>query len=301
MQAPSKGNAAAPIIAPKEHESGVQLKDLFNYNRVRRPVSFFQLILLALYFPFGCLLVVLRVLILLPFAVLVGIIPSTLTTVNTGLLNLMALVCGIVVVVKNSEKLKVASQEPTVIVSNHLTNLDGFMMRLLMPVSVLIASKYRQLRVFTSYLSLLSPIFVDADHASVRENIQKHIQQNKGVPLFMFPEGGLTNGRVGLMVYQQFVFSLGTTILPLAMDVSTPLPIEFDTMSGTALTNWIWFFWRPYILVTIQVLTPQKIGENETAIQFANRVQRMTAEKVGLVATNFTYKDKVAFSKSKAH
>ena len=49
-------------------------------------------------------------------------------------------------------------------------------------------------------------------------------------PLLVFPEGSITNGRVGVMRFAQSAFGLGAPVTPLAIQLRTPLPLEADTI-----------------------------------------------------------------------
>lgn len=154
-------------------------------------------------------------------------------------------------------------------------------------------------QVLKPIFKLLNPIYVVDDRAQVRTQILTHVTSTRAfeAPLLVFSEvrrvrsrirgggvddhsltdcalqnsqGGLTNGRVGLLVFhkvrswllrcetvfispsfhfiplRQFIFSLGQPIVPVALRYSQPLvPINMDTLTSSATTNLLWFLFCP--------------------------------------------------------
>jgi len=53
-----------------------------------------------------------------------------------------------------------------------------------------------------------------------------------------------------------------------------------------------------FIRYTVELLPVQSIGESETPVQFAGRVQRLVASRLGIAATSYSFKDALALRQS---
>ena len=138
-------------------------------------------------------------------------------------------------------------------------------------------------------------------------------------PLLVFPEGSLTNGRVGLMRFAQTAFNLGVPVTPVAIRLRTPLPLEADTIWSPLAANVLWTLFQPWHSFELRVLdeveteadagaeaeakaeaeAPGKAGSelrDPVPARAARRVARSLAAELGLTATEWTTKDKAARS-----
>ena len=135
-------------------------------------------------------------------------------------------------------------------------------------------------------------------------------------PLLVFPEGSLTNGRIGLMRFAQTAFSLGVPVTPVAIRLRTPLPLEADTIWSPLAANVLWTLFQPWHSFDLRVLDEveteaEEVGAESEAkapgkagleprdpgpARAARRVARSLAAELGLAATEWTTKDKAARS-----
>jgi len=126
--------------------------------------------------------------------------------------------------------------------------------------------------------------------AQDRQVVLDHLSATKR-PLLFFPEGWDTNCKTGILLYQKFLFSLGKPIVPVALKVHIPfLPLSASMLGTSVLREVLWLFFYPCIIFNLTFMQPQSIQKGETEIQFARRVQCMTANTLGVVATEYTYK-----------
>lgn len=116
-------------------------------------------------------------------------------------------------------------------------------------------------------------------------------------PLLVFPEGSITNGRVGTMRFAQTAFGLGAPVLPCALRLSTPLPLEADTIWSPLAMNVLWTLFLPFHLFEVSVLGEVSCNVGEAACAAQDVAGRIAAE-LGLVATDWTTKDKAARSRA---
>ena len=119
-------------------------------------------------------------------------------------------------------------------------------------------------------------------------------------PLLVFPEGGLTTGRRGLLQFHKFLFSLGHVVQPISIRAhGGPLPINIDNNMGTTWGNILASPFSPGS-ATVTYLPPQRIKPGETPCSL-HRVMRLIAAHTGNIAASpFLYRDKRIYSKLKA-
>lgn len=124
-----------------------------------------------------------------------------------------------------------------------------------------------------------------------RKNVLNALEKSSKTLLF-FPEGWDTNTKTGLMVYQKFLFSLGKPILPVALRAWVPLiPVEPGVLGTSVLREVLWLFFYPVLVFDVKFLEPQQKRDGESDVEFAKRVQEMTAKELQICATNYSYKD----------
>jgi hypothetical protein len=143
-------------------------------------------------------------------------------------------------------------------------------------------------------------------------------------PLLFFPEGWDNTGRRGLLLYQRFLFSLDRPILPVSLSARVPfeLPLNLSILGTNVLKETCWLFFFPYVQFDLHFLPLQYRGrengsrsgggnisgksqtreggqkvkereeeEEENDIEFARRVQELTALYLKIVATNYSYRE----------
>lgn len=188
----------------------------------------------------------------------------------------------------------------SVIVSNHVSEMDGIACRTALgPLAIIVPPYYRNLIFCRAIIKELHPLYLDPKNPrAIRDKIQKHLASQrlvadpkKRLPILCFPEGALTSGK-GLLMYYRYMFSLGETVQPIALTVWRPLPIHLDTLCTPIFHNVIWFFLVPFQRWRLHILPAQRIEEGESPEQFAARVQALTAKHLGIFTTNYSKSDK---------
>src|SRR5690349_16867435 len=80
-------------------------------------------------------------------------------------------------------------------------------------------------------------------------------------PLLVFPEGWDTNGKVGLVQFQKFLFSIGVTIQPVSLQctvvgLSCALP---GVLGSSIVKEFLFMLFTPFYEYELSFLPPQVI------------------------------------------
>ena len=132
-------------------------------------------------------------------------------------------------------------------------------------------------------------------------------------PLLVFPEGSITNGRMGTMRFAQSAFALDAPVLPVAIKLNTPLPVEADTVWSPLASNVLWTLFQPWHAFVVTVLP--EVGPTTTtsrsrgaaggapksadgvAASVAHEVASRIAAELGIACTDWSTSDKAERSK----
>ena len=218
-----------------------------------------------------------------------------------------------------SEAAERALLNAQVLVANHVGQFDGLPIRTLTPCATLVRETYTHggasggwwARLLTKLLVAplvsvaFAPIAVptpasgaadEAEAASGRARVRAAMRSRKSAaPLLIFPEGSITNGRVGLLRFSQSAFTLGASVTPIALRLRVLLPLEADTIWSPLGANVLWTLFQPYHYYELTVLRP--IGDATTctpehAPALAADAAARIASTLGIVTTGWTTRDK---------
>jgi len=270
--------------------SKVSLESLFNYGRIKQPFSLAH-VAFFFYVPFGFVLLVVRLLLWTLLMLYLLVNPRT-RIVGPLLLKLST---GIISIYNGKEHLP-REDDPDaarVIVCNHVSDFDPFPIWLTVPnFHTLVAVHISKIPLVGRAYAALHAIYVDpAKKDSVREVVVDVLKKSK-YPVLVYPEGGLTSGKAGLLLYHKFVFSLNYKVLPIAMRVRDPWPIDLDYMNSSWAKNFFWFLFVPFHVYELNFLPAQEQHQNESDGDFANRIAKQTADFLGIEATHHSYSQK---------
>jgi len=128
------------------------------------------------------------------------------------------------------------------------------------------------------------------ERIKVRQDIVSKLQSSKR-PLVFFPEGWDTNGKVAILQFQKFLFSLGVPVIPAALRVYVPfVPIESNILGSHILREVFWSYFAPFTIFEIKFFDIEVKQDEESEIQFAKRVQTIIARELNLIASDYSYK-----------
>ncbi|KAH7827597.1 putative ancient ubiquitous protein 1 [Monocercomonoides exilis] len=281
------------------HPGEPPLETMFNKTRLHHPISIKNQVALLMWAPFGLVLACIRFVSLFVVAMpLLGVFHEF--DAEKYYWRYVMRLFGFVTHLKNRNYMGTAKEAP-IIVCNHVTDLDGIAFFPIVHTNKSINLTTVFLKPLVNWAKILHwPIRV-----VIRESdpTRKHLTREKlleafddekeeGRRLFILTEGATTNGQVGLLQYNRFVFSLNRGIQPMCLRINPHISINVDKPSKNMFPNLFWFFFCPYVTYEFTALPVQYIGEDETPEQFAHRVQKMTADKLQIACTSYSYKDK---------
>lgn len=217
------GRATVVLDVPTQ-QMLLPFSTMFQFERIKRPFHSGHLLLL-LYTPFGLVLLFIRTFLAFFLAALLPRVLSTDQLERMGLHTLFAVLSGTIVRVQDAHLLDPLAD---IMVANHISEFDAVALRKITPAYVLGYDFYKKMLFFRLLGDAIGLIYVpyasrNQGGAEGRDQVREIIMQrlsNKDKPLAAFPEGGLTNGRKGLLQYHKFLFSLGKTIQPLAIQAT---------------------------------------------------------------------------------
>jgi 1-acyl-sn-glycerol-3-phosphate acyltransferase len=306
-------------------QRALPLEALCSYTRLRPGVGWLGRAALALWAPAGVLLVLARLLAVL-CAALAFTLGARLAPGGTPAPRLCAAVLRVLCALLGLRVRLVSGRadelrEASVIVANHVSQLDAVPFRLASPCTTLLRETYgphapRPSGRIARFLALLprlflppilnacfSPIYVPTPEAAGDEGERARRERVRhaaaaatacGRPLLLFPEGSITNGRAGLMRFAQFAFSLEGAVRPVALRLRTALPLEADTVFAPLPINLLWSFFQPWQTFEVSVLPAlaRRVELGESAAEFAARAARCIAMSLGQEATPHCSADK---------
>ncbi|GFO35706.1 glycerol-3-phosphate acyltransferase 4 [Plakobranchus ocellatus] len=121
------------------------------------------------------------------------------------------------------------------------------------------------------------------DRTLVAKRLSSHIAGKNNLPILIFPEGTCINN-TSVMMFKKGSFEVSSIIYPVA--------IKYDPQFGDAFWNSSKHSWTQHLLqimtswalvCDVWYLPPMVRKENETAVDFANRVKSEIARQGGLV------------------
>ncbi|GAB4822962.1 hypothetical protein N2152v2_010008 [Parachlorella kessleri] len=120
------------------------------------------------------------------------------------------------------------------------------------------------------------------DRQLVQERMKAHVRNPDSAPLLIFPEGTCVNNEYCVM-FKRGAFDLGATVCPIAIKYNKIFVDAFWNSKRQSFTAHLFKIMRSWALVCdVHFLEPQTRRPDESAQQFAERVQRLIAERARL-------------------
>jgi 1-acyl-sn-glycerol-3-phosphate acyltransferase len=275
-------------------------------------------VVFLLYLPLGLVLLFLRIVVGFPVAGILSHI--TPTACSTCVFRSFACCCygncyryKTVLPFTEEELLieqELAGQAAPIMVANHTTEMDVLPIRSKGLLRIMGYDLYTKMKCLQfSPLKFLDIMYIKQtersegggkDRDAVRQQVIDGLAKKGAPPLLVFPEGGLTNGKNGLLQFHKFLFSLNHCVQPIVIEANGgPLPINIDNNMGTTWGNILYYAFQPWQTFTVTYLPPQKRRSNEDALDFARRVMELIGKTKGIAASPFLYRDKRIYSKMK--
>jgi hypothetical protein len=281
------------------------LQSLFNTGSHIFPYTLKNRLIIALYFPFGVVFLVFRFILLCTLFVVFLLLPTGYRLPSI-FYRLVTPIFGIItrIIDKRTKKPNYVGKVIHLVACNHCGCFDvfPFLAAGYDPYVLVDAAFFR-----SSFLARQFEKIVGAVHL-MREKETREIDREKVLKivdeggktgrktLLWFPEGWDSTGRVGLMLYQRFLFSLNKPVWPVALRTSIPvLPIESSLLGTSVMWEVIWLFFTPAVIFELTLMDPLERQDEETDIEFAKRTQLRTADELKIVATDFTFRHALSY------
>ncbi|XP_061439776.1 lipid droplet-regulating VLDL assembly factor AUP1 isoform X2 [Rhineura floridana] len=277
---PSPPPSAAPVEAGR----------LFDSHRL--PSDGLLLLSLLVYAPVGLCLLLLRLFVGLHVFLVSCALPDSAP--RRFVVRVMCSVLGLLV--RQSDP-RQRSLRARVYIANHVTPFDHNILHLL-------ASCNAPALNGTSGFICWSRGFLEVGGAESRaellESLKAYSSQGGNPPLLLFPEETTTNGRVGLLHFSSWPFSILDSIQPVALQVQRPF-VAVSVVGTSWVTELLWTFFVPFTIYQVRWLPMVCRPAEETREEFAQRVQQLLALELGVVSTHLTAADKAEHLKRLRH
>ncbi|ELT88373.1 hypothetical protein CAPTEDRAFT_172192 [Capitella teleta] len=121
------------------------------------------------------------------------------------------------------------------------------------------------------------------DRLAVARRLKEHVEDEKKLPILIFPEGTCINN-TSIMMFKKGSFEVGGVVYPAAIKYDSRFADPFWNSSKQSLSKHLLMILSSWALVCdVWYLPPVTQQPNETGLQFANRVKAVIAQQGGLV------------------
>lgn len=269
----------------------VSVERLFDLQRLPEK-SFLPWLFLLIYTPFGLCLLLLRLFIGIHVFLISCALPDSL--IRRFIVRVMSSVLGLLV--KQNDP-RLIERSVKVYICNHITPFDHNVVNLLTSCSTPMLGG---LPSFVCWARGFMEIAGVARKSELAETLNQYTSQESSVPLLLFPEEETTNGRIGLLKFCCWPFTVADIIQPVALFVKRPFLSE-TVADSSWIAELLWIFFMPFTVYQVRWLPAVSKNAEESHDQFADRVQKILAEELGVVPTSFTAADKAEYVKRMRH
>ncbi|XP_019864407.1 PREDICTED: ancient ubiquitous protein 1-like [Amphimedon queenslandica] len=249
-----------------------QLDGSLNVHRI--VFSSLYALLLIVYFPFGLLLFIVRVTMLLQAFIILSIIPTGVF--QRFLLRILFGVMGLVVVTKNWKRRNTAAR---MLIANKISKLDHIVLHLAMECTTislvdvpLFSSLFYHTHLKTESLNEIE----EALKKLPEFDVDVSIPDSAAIPYVAQPESIYTNGR-SLSQFNVWPFTVEDIVQPVALSWWRPIDIPFTTLDSSDFTDLCWTLFLPLTIVTMTVLPSVDADDGKGASDFAKKANKKMA------------------------
>ncbi|XP_026991046.1 lipid droplet-regulating VLDL assembly factor AUP1 [Tachysurus fulvidraco] len=267
------------------------IEQMFDFQRL--PSDGLILLLLLLYSPVGLCLTILRIFIGVHIFLVSCALPDSF--VRRFIVRVMCSVLGLHVKQNN---LRLRDKNVKLYVSNHVTHFDHNIINLLTSCHTPLLEGSSGFVCWARGFMELGTVI--GSRAELAQTLRGYCSVPEALPLLLFPEEDTTNGRAGLLKFSSWPFSVADAVQPVALRVKRPF-IAVNVTESSWLTELLWTFFVPFTVYQVRWLPSVQRQDEESHQEFANRVQEILANEIGVVSTQITKADKAEHIKRKRH
>ncbi|XP_067884802.1 lipid droplet-regulating VLDL assembly factor AUP1 isoform X3 [Heterodontus francisci] len=267
-----------------------RVEQLLDFRRL--PSDGFILALLVLYTPFGICLMLLRIFIGIHVFLVSSALPDGL--LRRIIVRAMCLILGMFVSQRDSRH---RDKNVKTYISNHITQFDHNILNFLTPCHTpLLEGQSGFVSWARGYLELG---WMD-NRTRLTEALRHYNSLEVTHTLLLFPEDETTNGKVGLLKFSSWPFTIDSTVQPVVLSVKRPF-VSVNVVESSWVTELLWMFFIPFTVYQVRWLPSMSQMDEESEEEFAVRVQEHLATELGVVSTQHTKSDKVEYLKRMKH
>lgn len=266
----------------------IEVENLVEKSRFPKTVN--ETLGIIAYFPFGVILVVLRVFIAIN-ALLLTVMLSNYPNIRRPLLKIMSGVLGLVVVEKENSSIK----NSRVLVSNYLSLFDHIALHLA-------TGSFAPTTVFSRpvglYFGLISTL--TNDNITTESTVLKQFLANDNEKtLLLFPEGASTNGKCALLRFSNVPALISDNLQPVVLTITRPsfANIKLSVLGSKNFTEIFWFFFVPFTKFEYKLLEVIQRSEDESNETLMSRVEIAISQELNISTSNITKNDKEDYKK----
>lgn len=266
----------------------IEVKNLVEKSRFPNTVN--ETLGIIAYFPFGVILVVLRVFIAIN-AILLTVLLSNYPNIRRPLLKVISGVLGLIVVEKENSSLK----NSRVLVSNYLSLFDHIALHLA-------TGSFTPTTVFNApvalYFGLVSTLTNDS--LTTESTVLKQFLANDNKKLLLlFPEGASTNGKCALLRFSNVPALISDNIQPVVLKITRPpfANINLSVLGSKNIAEIFWFFFVPFTKYEYKLLDVIQRSEDESNRTLMSRVEIAISQELNISTSNITKNDKDEYKK----
>eukprot|EP00811_Abedinium_folium_P002425 NODE_12223_length_1238_cov_2.344734.p1 GENE.NODE_12223_length_1238_cov_2.344734~~NODE_12223_length_1238_cov_2.344734.p1 ORF type:complete len:244 (-),score=59.02 NODE_12223_length_1238_cov_2.344734:282-1013(-) len=198
-----------------------------------------------------------------------------------------------------------ASRTPLV-VPNHISDFDACMIWAANPPGeqMLVVNDHWQpvIKVVQSLGWPITPIYTTGDRSDVKETLRVAIQDSQSSAhmkrVLLFAEGKTSSGLM-VMRFSAFAFTLGAPVVPIAMKIWNPWPLQMQCNGCSILRNLATLFFLPWVSYEVTILPEECNLEGLDGREFAEQVRARICKSLGVPPSELCAKDKEAFARQR--
>uniref|UniRef100_UPI00398EB422 lipid droplet-regulating VLDL assembly factor AUP1 isoform X2 n=1 Tax=Pristiophorus japonicus TaxID=55135 RepID=UPI00398EB422 len=267
-----------------------RVEQLLDFRRL--PADGFILALLVLYTPFGICLMLLRIFIGIHVFLVSSALPDNL--LRRVIVRSMCSILGMFVSQNDPRQ---RDKNVKTFISNHITQFDHNIMSLLTPCHTpLLDGQSGFVSWARGYLELG---WMD-NRTRLAEALRQYSSMEAMRTLLLFPEEETTNGKLGLLKFSSWPFTVDSTVQPVVLTAKRPF-ISVSVVESSWVAELLWMFFIPFTVYQVRWLPSMSQMDEESEEEFAVRVQEHLATELGVVSTPHTKSDKVEYLKRMKH
>ncbi|XP_065454452.1 lipid droplet-regulating VLDL assembly factor AUP1 isoform X4 [Chrysemys picta bellii] len=233
------------------------------FDAHRFPSDGFLLLALLLYAPVGLCLLLLRLFIGIHVFLVSCALPDSL--LRRFIVRVMCSVLGLFV--RQSDP-HLRDANVRVYIANHVTHFDHSVINLLTSCNTPALNGTPGFICWSRGFMELGAV---GSRAELVDSLKVYSSHGGNPPLLLFPEEAATNGRVGLLRFSSWPFSILDVIQPVALQVQRPL-IAVSVADSSWITELLWTFFVPF---TVYQLLAVELGVVSTRLTAADKAEHM--------------------------